>query len=172
MKFFRLILLIIALSATAYVSAKQKKVLVSSKTSDFRHCSAIAAGKRAIQELGTKNNFQVDTTENAEIFTANNLKQYTAVVFLCTTGNVLNDQQQKRSNNSSRKAEVLRAFILRQILSMTGRGLVSSMELTLKVIPSSRKPCLILSTLRILQLLTYPEPGNDLMNYKILNGWS
>ncbi len=94
-KIFRILLLIIALSSTAYVSAKQKKVLVFSKTSGFRHGSAIAAGKRAIQELGTKNNFQVDTTENAEVFTANNLKQYTAIIFLCTTGNVLNDQQQQ-----------------------------------------------------------------------------
>jgi len=94
-KIFRILLLIMALSSTAYVSAKQKKVLVFSKTSGFRHGSAIAAGKRAIPELGTKNNFQVDTTENAEVFTANNLKQYTAIIFLCTTGNVLNDQQQQ-----------------------------------------------------------------------------
>jgi hypothetical protein len=42
-----------------------------------------------------KNKFGVDTTESSDAFTAENLKQYGAVVFLCTTGNVLNDQQQK-----------------------------------------------------------------------------
>ena len=37
----------------------------------------------------------MDTTESSDAFTAENLKQYAAVVFLCTTGNVLNDEQQK-----------------------------------------------------------------------------
>jgi len=37
----------------------------------------------------------VDTTTNAELFTAVNLKQYTAVIFLSTTGDVLNAEQQK-----------------------------------------------------------------------------
>jgi type 1 glutamine amidotransferase len=45
--------------------------------------------------LGSKNKFLVDTTENADAFTSENLKQYSAVVFLCTTGNVLNEQQQQ-----------------------------------------------------------------------------
>jgi len=45
--------------------------------------------------LGSKNKFGVDTTENADVFTTENLKQYSAVIFLCTTGNVLNEQQQQ-----------------------------------------------------------------------------
>ncbi|MGI8636763.1 MAG: ThuA domain-containing protein, partial [Segetibacter sp.] len=36
-----------------------------------------------------------DTTENAALFTTDNLKNYAAVIFLCTTGNVLNDEQQQ-----------------------------------------------------------------------------
>lgn len=74
---------------------KQKKVLVFSKTAGFRHGSSISSGKTSILELGAKNKFTVDTTESADVFTADNLKQYAAVVFLCTTGNVLNDEQQK-----------------------------------------------------------------------------
>ncbi|HMG07704.1 MAG TPA: ThuA domain-containing protein, partial [Mucilaginibacter sp.] len=35
-----------------------------------------------------------DSTTNAEKFTTANLKQYAAVIFLSTTGNVLNDAQQ------------------------------------------------------------------------------
>lgn len=92
---FRLLLVIISLIVSGNVSAKQKRVLVFSKTAGFRHTAAIAAGKINICLLGTKNNFDVDTTENADVFTTDNLKKYAAVIFLCTTGNVLNDQQQK-----------------------------------------------------------------------------
>jgi len=74
---------------------KKKKILVFSKTAGYRHKESIVAGKKYLIELGSKNKFGVDTTENAEVFTPENLKQYSAVVFLCTTGNVLNDQQQK-----------------------------------------------------------------------------
>jgi type 1 glutamine amidotransferase len=77
------------------VPKKQKKILVFSKTAGFRHTSSIVAGKKYILELGVKNKFGVDTTEKADAFTPENLKQYSAVVFLCTTGNVLNDEQQK-----------------------------------------------------------------------------
>jgi type 1 glutamine amidotransferase len=92
---FRILLLIITLFVSGHISAKQKRVLVFSKTAGFRHGSAIEAGKKAIQELGRKNNFFADTTENANIFTASNLKQYTAVIFLCTTGDVLSNPQQQ-----------------------------------------------------------------------------
>lgn len=87
-------LLLAALLVGGSASAKPKKVLVFSKTAGFRHTGAIAAGKKAFQQMGASHNFQVDTTENADVFTAANLKQYAAVVFLCTTGNVFNDQQQ------------------------------------------------------------------------------
>jgi cytochrome c len=41
-----------------------------------------------------ENGFDVDTTENADAFTEDNLKKYAAVVFLSTTGDVLDLQQQ------------------------------------------------------------------------------
>lgn len=69
------------------------RVLVFSKTAGFRHTS-IADGLLAIQKLGQDNNFLVDTTTNAAYFIDDSLKNYAAVVFLSTTGNVLNDQQQ------------------------------------------------------------------------------
>jgi type 1 glutamine amidotransferase len=73
--------------------AKQDRVLVFAKTSGFRH-SSIPQGKAAIQQLGRQNGFTVDTTEDAALFTGNELKKYMAVIFLNTTGDVLNDQQQ------------------------------------------------------------------------------
>src|SRR5687768_15724655 len=68
-------------------------VLVFSKTSGFRHDS-IAAGIQAINELGAQNDFAVVATEDAAAFNANNLAQFEAVVFLNTTGDVLNATQQ------------------------------------------------------------------------------
>jgi type 1 glutamine amidotransferase len=69
------------------------RVLVFSKTKGFRHAS-IEAGKTALHKLGVDNGFDVDTTENSNAFTGENLKKYKAVVFLSTTGDALNDAQQ------------------------------------------------------------------------------
>ena len=69
------------------------RVLIFSKTAGFRHQS-IPTGAKAIADLGTKHNFQTDHTEDAAAFTDDNLKRYAAVVFLSTTGDVLNDAQQ------------------------------------------------------------------------------
>jgi len=68
-------------------------VLVFSKTAGFRH-ESIGSGIEAIQKLGKKYGFQVDTTENSEKFNEENLRNYKVVVFLNTTGDVLNKQQQ------------------------------------------------------------------------------
>ncbi|WP_342647631.1 ThuA domain-containing protein [Mucilaginibacter sp. CSA2-8R] len=72
--------------------AKQK-VLIFCKTAGFHHQS-IGAGINAIKLLGEKNNFETDTTTDASKFTYGNLKKYAAVIFLNTTGDVLNDGQQ------------------------------------------------------------------------------
>jgi len=80
------------MSSTAI--AQNKKILVFSKTAGFYHQS-IPAGIAALQKLAVENKFVADTTKDATIFTAANLKQYAAVVFLSTTGDVLNDEQQK-----------------------------------------------------------------------------
>lgn len=69
------------------------RVLVFSKTKGFRHQS-IEPGKVAFQKLAAENNFEVDTTEQADAFTEENLKRYNAVVFLNTTGDVLDARQQ------------------------------------------------------------------------------
>lgn len=69
------------------------KILVFSKTMGFKHAS-IPAGIAALQKLGIENGFEVDTTKNAELFNEDNLKQYSAIVFLSTTMNVLDHYQE------------------------------------------------------------------------------
>ncbi|MFE7989244.1 ThuA domain-containing protein, partial [Streptomyces shenzhenensis] len=74
--------------------AEGKRVLVFSKTAGFRHDS-IPEGITAVRELGTDGGFAVDATEDAGAFTAKNLRRYDAVVFLSTTGDVLDAAQQR-----------------------------------------------------------------------------
>ena len=80
-------------TASGQASAALNKVLVFSKTAGYRHAS-INVGKLALMKLGQANGFAVDTTEDAGKFTENNLKQYSAVIWLSTTGNVLDEAQQ------------------------------------------------------------------------------
>src|SRR4051812_12384227 len=68
-------------------------VLVFTKTAGYHHAS-IANGVKAIQKLGKENNFNVDTTSDASMFQEDSLKKYAAVVFLSTTGNILNHYQE------------------------------------------------------------------------------
>lgn len=74
------------------------KVLVFYKTKGFHH-NSIIAGTRAITKLGSRNNFDVTCTDDPEKFTDKNLQLYKAVIFLNTTGNVLNSLQQKAFEN-------------------------------------------------------------------------
>ena len=93
---FLLTLVMSLLFAGNSLEAKpSRKVLVFSKTAGFRHHTGIAAGAKAIQKLGQENKFAVEVTEDAQAFTPDNLKKFAAVIFLSTTGDVLNDQQQQ-----------------------------------------------------------------------------
>lgn len=85
----------IAFCTLSFVAAKKMpRVLVFARTKGFYHAS-IPVGIAAVQKLGAENNFIVDTTTDASFFTRKHLKKYAAVVFLNTTGDVLNDEQQK-----------------------------------------------------------------------------
>lgn len=69
-------------------------VLVFSKTEGYRHKS-IEAGAKALQTLGTQHGFSVELTEDPAVFNDEALTQYAAVVFLNTTGNILDQAQQE-----------------------------------------------------------------------------
>lgn len=69
-------------------------VLVFSRTAGFRHAS-IPDGIAAIRALGETEGFAVDATEDPDLFTEERLEKYGVVVFLSTTGDVLNDEQEK-----------------------------------------------------------------------------
>ena len=69
------------------------RALLFTKTAAFRHDS-IPAGITAIQELAAANDFAVDHTEDSTQFNDANLAQYDVVIWLNTTGDVLNATEQ------------------------------------------------------------------------------
>lgn len=88
----RLGLGMLLMMAALPLGAQQYSILVFSKTAGFRH-SSIPNGIAAIQQLGAKHGFNVTATEDASQFTAANLANYKAVVFLNTTGTILDADQ-------------------------------------------------------------------------------
>ena len=74
-------------------SGDSLNILVFSKTEGYRHAS-IPDGVTMFRELGREYGFAVDHSENSGIFTESNLEQYDAVVFMSTTGNILDEDQQ------------------------------------------------------------------------------
>lgn len=86
--------LILSFFLISFIEAKKTpRILVYAKTRGFHHAS-IPAGLAAIQQLGTENGFAVDTTTDSSYFVPKTLKKYAAVVFMSTTGNILNAEQQ------------------------------------------------------------------------------
>lgn len=90
----QILFLLILLTGIPAFSAKKMKILVFSKTAGFRHTS-IEPGIAALKKMATEKGFEADFTEDSGIFTPALLKQYQVVVFLNTTGDVLNEEQQK-----------------------------------------------------------------------------
>ncbi len=87
----------LAIALTAFYACNSRsslsRVLVFSKTMGWHH-SSIDAGQKAVWKLGAENGFAVDTTSDAAYFTEDSLKNYAAVVFLNTTGDVLDQYQE------------------------------------------------------------------------------
>src|SRR3981081_1212096 len=82
-----------AKSAQAQPVAARYRVLVFSRTAGFRHDS-IPDAIAAVRSLGDQNGFVADATEDPSIFTDTGLASYSAVIFLLTTGDVLDANQQ------------------------------------------------------------------------------
>ncbi|WP_061965136.1 ThuA domain-containing protein [Demequina aurantiaca] len=70
------------------------KALVFSKTAGYTHTS-IPTAIAAIEQMGEDEGFEVDSTDDAGAFTAENLEQYDVVVWVSTTGDVLDTTQQE-----------------------------------------------------------------------------
>ena len=78
--------------------SRKKSILIFYKTALYKHAS-IPAGIAGLTKLARENRIHADTSSNAELFTEDNLKKYNAVVFLSTSGDMLNDNQQAAFEN-------------------------------------------------------------------------
>ncbi|UOB15941.1 ThuA domain-containing protein [Abyssalbus ytuae] len=74
-------------------SSPNENVLVFTKTAGFRH-ESIETGVKLMKDLGAENNFTVYNTEDASVFHADSLAKFNLVIFLNTSGNILNKEQQ------------------------------------------------------------------------------
>ncbi|MBC7849037.1 MAG: ThuA domain-containing protein, partial [Chitinophagaceae bacterium] len=88
-----LLLSILCVSCSIVSFSQQFKVLLFTKTDGFHH-ESIQEGVAAVRQLASRNNFTVDWQENASIFNDKALENYKVVIFLNTTGNVLDEKQQ------------------------------------------------------------------------------
>ncbi len=72
----------------------QERVLVYSQTTGFRHAS-IADGITMLRRIAASSGIALDFSESGADFTAANLAQFRAVVWLSTTGNLLDASQRQ-----------------------------------------------------------------------------
>jgi type 1 glutamine amidotransferase len=82
------LLALLTLLVPAAEAADAFSVLVFSRTVGYRHAS-IPTGVAALQALGEQDGYRVDATEDGKAFTDANLAKYRVVVFLSTSGEVL-----------------------------------------------------------------------------------
>ncbi|MBE8714869.1 ThuA domain-containing protein [Sphingobacterium hungaricum] len=68
------------------------KVLIFTKTAGFRH-ESIPKGTEVLSKLLKDNSFQVEHTEESSVFTPEKLNQFSCVIFLNTTGDILDASQ-------------------------------------------------------------------------------
>lgn len=84
--------LMIALFANA-ATAKQFRALLFTKTDGWHH-ESINEAVTAMRRMAEDHFFDIDWHEDPSRFTDENLRQYDVIIFLLTTGNILNDEQQ------------------------------------------------------------------------------
>ncbi len=94
-KFVLLLLVSVASFFTAaHAQQKQFKALIVTTTNGWHH-ESIHAGVIALKELANRNFFDAVLWEDPNGFTDKYLEQFGAVIFLNTTGNIFNPEQQK-----------------------------------------------------------------------------
>jgi type 1 glutamine amidotransferase len=91
------LLLLTAIIAQSDQSASpaqaENTILVFSATRGFRHAS-IPDGIKAIGAIASKNHWKMVATEDSSVFNNSNLKQFSVVVLLNTTGNVFGPNEE------------------------------------------------------------------------------
>lgn len=97
MKRFSLLTLCLAalfsFSVQVQADPGQFNVLLYTKMEGFHH-KAVNEGVQAMRLMAKKHHFNIDWHEDANMFSDERLARYDAIVFLMTTGSILNEDQQ------------------------------------------------------------------------------
>ena len=93
MKFLFSVIICFTILNISALSAQEKQVLIFSKTEGFRH-NSIEDGIQAIQRIGNEINFKSITSQDSRFFTENDMQEIDLVIFLNTTGDILNMEEQ------------------------------------------------------------------------------
>jgi uncharacterized protein len=87
-------LFLVIVGSSGAPEARAERVLVFTKTAEFRH-ESIPAAVAALRGLAERHDLAVDHTEDAAAFSDGKLGRYRVVVFANTTGDVLGDAEQR-----------------------------------------------------------------------------
>lgn len=87
------LLMLLAATQPSLAQNTQFRVLLYTKTAGFHH-ESIHAGVAAIRALGERHHFTITWEESARVFTDAGLERYQAIIFLNTTGDILDADQQ------------------------------------------------------------------------------
>jgi len=91
------LLTVSVLWAGVYTGTKKEapELLIFSKTEGYRHKS-IPKGVEALKKLADNHQWKTHHTEDANIFDPDSLARFDAVIFLSSTGDILNNAQQQQ----------------------------------------------------------------------------
>lgn len=80
--------------STIHPEDAQGSILVFSKTLDYRH-ESIISGQRMLQDIAQEQQWIIEFTEEHTVFTPSKLTTFNVVVWLLTSGDVLDKSQQR-----------------------------------------------------------------------------
>ncbi len=90
--------LAMAISSYGQSADTSDAIIIFTKTVEYRH-ESIPAGVQALEELADDHQVATLHTEDANYFHADSLSRFDAIIFLNTTGDILNDEQQSAFKN-------------------------------------------------------------------------
>ena len=85
---------LLSLSSFLCHAQKQFKALLFTKTEGYHH-EAINEGVDAVKKLAARHHFIVEWNEDPHVFNEQQLEKFDVVIFMHTSGNILNDEQKQ-----------------------------------------------------------------------------
>jgi type 1 glutamine amidotransferase len=96
--------LVLLLASAAVFAVEPDRALVFSKTVGFRHKDTIPLGNALLAQQLKAQGLEADVTEDAAVFTAENLAKYRLVAFMSTSGDVMGDVLAKDASGVAKAA--------------------------------------------------------------------